>query len=163
MKKILLLLSLMLISGCGDYEVDEYNMLSVYGSVYTYSFQSEDKVEVITTLNDFKARGIGDCSWIDYKCDYPYVNVSVSENKSTEDRECFVEVYNDKYNLRDTFRVYQYGVYVPSDGGNGSGSGVGGGSGTNETKRRCAAKTKKGTRCKRTAAKGSIYCWQHKK
>ena len=27
----------------------------------------------------------------------------------------------------------------------------------------CAATTKKGTRCKRNAEKGSIYCWQHKK
>jgi hypothetical protein len=26
----------------------------------------------------------------------------------------------------------------------------------------CAAYTKQGTRCKRTAEKGSIYCWQHK-
>lgn len=26
----------------------------------------------------------------------------------------------------------------------------------------CAATTKKGTRCRRKASKGSIYCWQHK-
>ena len=89
------------------------------------------------------------------------MDVRVAENKSTEDRECFVEVYNDRYNLRDTFLVHQSGVFVPSNGGNGGGSG--GGSVTNTTKRRCAARTKKGTRCKRTAAKGSIYCWQHKK
>lgn len=163
MKKLFLAIASLVMSGCSDYEIEEYNILFVYGSVYTYSFQSEDKVEVITTLDKFNARGIGDCSWIDYKCDYPYVNVSVSENKSTKDRECLVEVYNDKYNLRDTFIVHQYGVYVPSGGGNGGGSGSGGGSGTNVTKRRCAAKTKKGTRCKRTAAKGSIYCWQHKR
>lgn len=29
--------------------------------------------------------------------------------------------------------------------------------------KQCAATTKKGTRCKRNAEKGSIYCWQHKK
>jgi len=29
--------------------------------------------------------------------------------------------------------------------------------------KQCAAITKKGTRCKRKAAPGSIYCWQHKK
>lgn len=28
--------------------------------------------------------------------------------------------------------------------------------------RQCAAYTKQGTRCKRTAEPGSIYCWQHK-
>lgn len=27
---------------------------------------------------------------------------------------------------------------------------------------RCIATTKKGTRCKRKADKGSVYCWQHK-
>lgn len=27
----------------------------------------------------------------------------------------------------------------------------------------CAATTKKGTQCKRQAAAGSIYCWQHQK
>jgi hypothetical protein len=29
--------------------------------------------------------------------------------------------------------------------------------------RQCAATTTKGTRCKRNAAPGSIYCWQHQK
>lgn len=29
--------------------------------------------------------------------------------------------------------------------------------------KQCVAMTKKGTRCKRNAEKGSIYCWQHKK
>lgn len=27
----------------------------------------------------------------------------------------------------------------------------------------CQAKTKDGSRCKRNAEEGSIYCWQHKK
>lgn len=29
--------------------------------------------------------------------------------------------------------------------------------------KQCTATTKNGTRCKRNAEKGSIYCWQHKK
>jgi len=29
--------------------------------------------------------------------------------------------------------------------------------------KQCAATTKNGTRCKRKAESGSIYCWQHKK
>ncbi len=33
---------------------------------------------------------------------------------------------------------------------------------TSKSDGRCAAITKKGTRCKRKAASGSIYCWQHK-
>ncbi len=35
-------------------------------------------------------------------------------------------------------------------------------SSTQTTVTRCAATTKKGTRCKRNAAPGSRYCWQHK-
>lgn len=153
----------MIISGCDCDYGEEYNMLSVYDDAYATSCKSIEIVDVITTLDKFDARAIGTCDWVSLECGYSLVYVSVSENNSIEDRECFVEVYNDKHNLRDTFLVYQYGVYVPSDGGNGGGSGVGGGSGTNDTKRRCAARTKKGTRCKRYAAKGSIYCWQHKK
>lgn len=36
-------------------------------------------------------------------------------------------------------------------------------SGSSASNRRCAAITQNGTRCKRQAAPGSIYCWQHKR
>lgn len=163
MKKMFLAIASLILSGCSDYDVEEYNMLIVCDDVNVTSRQTTTDVKVITTLDHFDVKPIGYCDWVSCSRDYSYVDVTVSENKSTEDRECFVEVYNDKYNLRDTFLVHQYGVPKPVEGGNGGGSGIGGGSGTNVTSRRCAARTKKGTRCKRTAAKGSIYCWQHKK
>lgn len=163
MKKILLAISLLFTFSCGGDYGEEYNMLAVYDDAYATSYGGTESIQVITTLDKFDAKPIGMCDWISLECGYTYVYVDITENKSTEDRECFVEVYNDRYNLRDTFLVHQWGVFVPSDGGNGGGSGVGGGSGTNETKLRCAARTKKGTRCKRYAEKGSIYCWQHKK
>lgn len=163
MKKLFLAIASLIISGCSDYEIEEYNMLFVCNDVHATSSPITKDVEVITTLDHFDIEPIGDCDWVKCERDYSYINVIISENKSTEDRECLIKVYNDRYSLRDTFLVYQWGVYVPSGGGNGGGSGSGGDSGTNVTKRRCAAKTKKGTRCKRTAAKGSIYCWQHKK
>jgi len=34
---------------------------------------------------------------------------------------------------------------------------------TKENSKQCAATTQEGNRCKRNAADGSIYCWQHKK
>lgn len=52
-----------------------------------------------------------------------------------------------------------------NSGGNGSNNGNSGGNinnGGSSVSRQCAAYTKKGKRCKRTASKGSIYCWQHK-
>jgi len=36
-------------------------------------------------------------------------------------------------------------------------------SGRTEGRHQCEAMTKKGTRCKRMAAPGSRYCWQHQK
>lgn len=34
---------------------------------------------------------------------------------------------------------------------------------TSSSRKQCAAITKDGTRCKRLAAEGSIYCWQHQR
>ena len=34
---------------------------------------------------------------------------------------------------------------------------------TKSVNNQCAATTKKGSRCKRDAAKGSCFCWQHKR
>lgn len=79
MKNILLLLSLMIISGCGD-DYGDSNILFVFDSVYVNYYHQNDKVEVTTTLNDFKARGIGDCSWIDYKCDYNFIYIYLTIN-----------------------------------------------------------------------------------
>lgn len=35
-------------------------------------------------------------------------------------------------------------------------------SSTSGSRQRCIAITQKGTRCKRLAEEGSLYCWQHK-
>lgn len=35
--------------------------------------------------------------------------------------------------------------------------------GNDDDSKQCIAITKKGSRCKRTAASGSLYCWQHQK
>lgn len=66
-------------------------------------------------------------------------------------------------NIADSIKIniLKHAVIPPSNGG-GSGNGSGGSSNSSPTSRQCAAKTKKGKRCKRTADKGSIYCWQHK-
>lgn len=115
MKKLFLAIASLIISGCSDYEIEEYNMLCACGSVYAMSYPTTEDVEIITTLDHFDARPIAGGDWIDCSCSYTYVYVNVHENKSTDDREGLVEVYNDKYNLRDTIRVFQQGVYVPSE------------------------------------------------
>ena len=73
---------------------------------------------------------------------------SADTNDTDRDRECLFVVYSNK---SDTFNVFQQkGVDTsgnPSIGGSSSASG-----------NQCAARTKKGKRCKRRASKGSIYC-----
>lgn len=57
------------------------------------------------------------------------------------------------------FSIIALPILLPSCGG-GDDEYENSGSGTSN---QCQAKTKDGTRCKRNAEKGSIYCWQHKK
>lgn len=68
-------------------------------------------------------------------------------------------------NITDSIKVnILKKITVPPNNGGGSnnGNGSSNGSSSSTTSKRCAAKTKKGARCKRTADKGSIYCWQHR-
>lgn len=76
----------------------------------------------------------------------------------------YLSAFIPKTNIADSIKVniLKHAIVPPNNGG-GSGNGSGNGSNSSTTSRQCAAKTKKGKRCKRTAAKGSSYCWQHKK
>lgn len=61
--------------------------------------------------------------------------------------------YSNKYSTTDTFKLLQQkGVELSGSISTGGSSSV---------SHQCAARTKKGKRCKRRASKGSIYCWQH--
>lgn len=76
----------------------------------------------------------------------------------------YLSVYIPKTTISDSIKVnILKRAIVPPNNGGGSGNGSNGGSNSSTTSRQCAAKTKKGKRCKRTADKGSSYCWQHRK
>lgn len=121
------------------------------------------------------------CSWIDYKAGVDSIFIDLDKNWSTDERTCNLILTNDQYSLSDTF-IIQKGYKSNENnggssgnggnsnngnnsGGNGSNNGNSGGNidnGGSSVSRQCAAYTKKGKHCKRTASKGSIYCWQHK-
>jgi len=94
MKKILIAIASLIISGCSDYDNvgEDYNMLMVCNDVRVTSHQITTDVEVITTLDHFDVNPIGYCDWVSCARDYSYVDVRVAENKSTEDRECFINI-----------------------------------------------------------------------
>jgi uncharacterized membrane protein YgcG len=123
------------------------------------------------------------CSWIDYKAGKDCVFINLDKNWSIDERSCYLILTNDQYSLSDTLIIIQEGYKSNENNGSSSGNGGNstngnnsGGNGSNNgsssgginnggssISRQCAAYTKKGKRCKRTASKGSIYCWQHQK
>lgn len=142
----------------------------------------------VKTNIDFELDTEDYCSWIDYKAGEDSVFIDIDKNWSTDTRSCNLILANDRYNLADTLVILQEAYIFSGSGGNSSGGNGGNGSGNNNgsnnggsggggsnnggsggdinnggspVSRQCAAYTKKGKRCKRTASKGSIYCWQH--
>lgn len=168
MKKLsLLILATLLFVSCSveDYDTVDYHYLIVGQSNIEYlgSYETETKIK-FTTDDIFDVMPLDNCSWISCKYEeYSYAYIHVDANETTQDRYCRVLAKNDKNNVRDTITIYQFGIFdTTSENTSGSGNNSGGSS-TSTSSRRCAARTKDGTRCKRTASKGSIYCWQHKK
>lgn len=146
-----------------------------------------DRVFVKTNI-DFDLDTEEYCLWIDCKAAKDSIFIDIDKNWSTDERSCNLILTNDQYNLSDTLIIIQEGYKSNENnggssgnggnsnngnnnsngnnsGGNGSNNGSSGGNinnGGSSVSRQCAAYTKKGKRCKRTASKGSIYCWQHK-
>lgn len=128
------------------------------------------------------------CFWIDYKVGEDSIFIDLDKNWSTDQRYCNLILTNDQYSLSDTLTIIQEGYKSNENNGGSSGNGGNSNNGNNNSNgnnsgsngsnngnsggninngdssvsRQCAAYTKKGKRCKRTASKGSIYCWQHK-
>ena len=162
MKKIISILILFLIPivGCKKYnfeEIQECHYLIVedtyipwFSGKYWVNFVSDYEIS-----NDVSVEPINYCNWVsDFDVRYEKMYVSLDSNKTGNDRSCLFVAYSEKTGQNDTFKIEQAKVHVPS------GSSSSGGS-SSVFSGQCAARTKKGRRCKRRASKGSIYCWQH--
>lgn len=162
MKKIISILILFLISivGCKKYnfeETQEYHYLIVedtyipwFSGKYWVNFVSDYEIS-----NDVSVEPINYCNWVsDFDVRFEKIYIQVDTNDTDRDRECLFVAYSNKYSISDTFNVLQQkGVESVGNHNNGSSSSA--------SRKQCAARTKKGKRCKRRASKGSIYCWQH--
>lgn len=117
-------------------------------------------------------------SWAKYKIDNGEVTFSATANTTTNNRSCDFVLIDKEGNPVDTLEVIQAGKISMTAVRNASklaGSTTSTKLKTTTTTRKssttssrssyggqCAATTKKGRRCTRQAASGSIYCWQHK-
>ncbi len=145
--------------GSGDKEdvILKFEGNGVYGSYESFS----DTIIINSNVNDYDVkRGSDYDRWIDYRLRRDSLFIFVDKNYSTLEREGSIVIRCYYPNIIDTLFVFQMGN--PNTSGGSSSGGIDAGQ-TQPSSRRCAAITQKGTRCKRTASSGSIYCWQHKR
>ena len=167
MKNIYLILLSFLIISCSENAPEEPYLWFEENEIETDYHSSFHSIPIYANV-EYSIHSVGDYfSNCEIKDQNDTLYISIPENKYSFD--IYHEFRLDDYSyflLADTLLILQKGNPNVDSGGNSGGSGTsGGGSSVNEgtSSRRCAAITKKGTRCKRMASKRSIYCWQHKK
>lgn len=156
----ILIFALISITGCKKYdfgETPDWHYLIV-DDTYAPSWEGKTWVHYTCdyeTQNDLYVEPIKYCDWVsDFDVRYEKMYVSLDSNKTGNDRSCLFVAYSEKTGQKDTFKIEQAKVHVPSGASSSGGS-------SSVFSGQCAARTKKGRRCKRRASKGSIYCWQH--
>lgn len=142
-------------------------MILPEGETYMSYLDEELNLDIETNM-DFILRPLGRCAWMSYQKNKNSLYFKVEKNESEHPRTCRFLILNENCNLSDTLTIVQRGnpgVVLPPEQGEGEDGGSGGGDNADpdDEPGRCIAITQKGTRCKRQAAPGSLYCWQHQK
>lgn len=119
----------------------------------------------------FSIKNASQVTWAKYEISDNFVFFSTPVNTTKSSRECIFVLHDGEGNPVDTLKLTQLGKVTSTT------SKVAGSlathsksviaskktSSSSSSSGQCAARTKKGTRCSRKAAAGSIYCWQHNK
>ena len=102
-------------------------------------------------------------TWAKYEIVDKAIKISATVNRTRNNRSCSLILLDGEGNSTDTLEVVQTGK-ISSTNTTGTTRTVGTSTKSSRTSYggQCAATTKKGRRCSRKAAAGSIYCWQHK-
>ena len=120
----------------------------------------------IKPVSTFSVKKDNRVKWITFETDNKSVTIKATANTTKNSRCCDLVLLDDKGNAVDTLKVEQNGKISTSTINSASrlaGSTTRGSSTKSVSGGQCAARTKKGSRCSRKAAAGSIYCWQHNK
>ena len=110
----------------------------------------------------FTIKKDGRMTWAKYKTIDKTIKISATTNTTKNNRSCCFILLDGEGNPTDTLEVIQTGKISSVNSGTKT-VGTSTKSSKNSSGGQCAAITKKGTRCSRKAAAGSIYCWQHNK
>ena len=112
--------------------------------------------------SSFSIKKDGRMTWAKYETIDKAIIISATANATKDNRSCSFILLDGEGNPTDTLEVIQIGK-VSSANSITKAIGTSAKSTKSSYGGQCASKTKKGTRCSRQAAAGSIYCWQHKK
>ena len=115
----------------------------------------------IKGASSFTIKKEGRMTWANYETIDKAIKISASANTTKNNRSCSFILFDDEGNSTDTLEVVQTGKISSSNSTKAVGTSAK--SSKSSYGGQCAARTKKGTRCSRKSAAGSIYCWQHKK
>lgn len=185
LKSLLLFASCALLASCVNGNLDDdstQETLQFTTDKITFSYNEETRDTKIKASVAFDIETETGCDWIATELVNDILYIDADYNPLSKVRSCHLIIKNKPHHLSDTLTVTQKGCPPPEDetnsdmnddessgesntGDNSGNSSEGGsdindgGSDTNATQ--CAAITQKGTRCKRKAAEGSTYCWQH--
>ncbi len=110
----------------------------------------------------FSIKKDGRMTWVKYETIDKAIKISATTNTTKSNRSCSFILLDGEGNPTDTLEVIQIGK-ISSLNSVTKAVGTSAKSSKNSYGGQCAARTKKGTRCSRKAAAGSIYCWQHNK
>ena len=116
----------------------------------------------INGTSAFSIKKDGRMTWAKYETIDKSIKISVTANTTRNNRSCSFILLDGEGNPTDTLEVIQTGK-ISSVNSATKTVGTSTKSSKNSSNGQCAATTKKGTRCSRKAATGSIYCWQHNK
>ena len=101
-------------------------------------------------------------TWVKYDTIDKTIKISATTNTTKNNRSCSFILLDGEGNPTDTLEVVQTGK-ISSVNSTTKAVGTSTKSSKSASSGQCAARTKKGARCSRRAAAGSIYCWQHNK
>jgi hypothetical protein len=120
------------------------------------------KTVKIKGASTFSIKKDGRMTWAKYEAIDKAIKISATTNTTKNNRSCSFILLDSEGNPSDTLEVVQIGK-ISSVNSVTKAVGTSTKSSKSSSGGQCAARTKKGTRCSRKAAAGSIYCWQHNK
>lgn len=138
----ILIFALISITGCKKYdfgETPDWHYLIV-DDTYAPSWEGKTWVHYTCdyeTQNDLYVEPIKYCDWVsDFDVRYEKMYVSLDSNKTGNDRSCLFVAYSEKTGQKDTFKIEQAKVHVPSGASSSGGS-------SSVFSGQCAARTKR--------------------